>query len=69
MVFTRQKTGYLKPPGEWNKQTIIAIEDHIMVILNGAVIVDAFLDDLTPLAKPESTEHKSPQRTYPSCGS
>lgn len=53
------KTGYLKPPGEWNKQTIIAIEDHIMVILNGAVIVDAFLDDLTPLAKPESTEHKS----------
>lgn len=43
------KTGYLKPVGEWNTQTIVAIEDHIMVILNGALIVDAFLDDQTPL--------------------
>ncbi len=43
------KKGYLKPVGEWNTQTIVAIEDHIMVILNGAVIVDAFLDDLTPM--------------------
>lgn len=43
------RIGYLKPVGEWNSQTIIAIEDHIMVILNGAVIVDAFLDDITPV--------------------
>jgi hypothetical protein len=43
------KTGYLKPVGEWNSETIIAIEDHIMVILNGAVIVDAHLDDVTPI--------------------
>ncbi|MFM7833138.1 MAG: DUF1080 domain-containing protein, partial [Planctomycetaceae bacterium] len=43
------RTGYLKPVGEWNTQTIIAIEDHIMVILNGAVIVDAFIEDLPPL--------------------
>ena len=43
------RTGYLKPVGEWNTETIIAIEDHIMVILNGAVIVDAFLDDITPV--------------------
>ncbi len=43
------KTGYLKPVGEWNTQTIIAIEDHIMVILNGAVIVDAFLEEHSPL--------------------
>lgn len=43
------KTGYLKPPGEWNTETIIAIEDHIMVIVNGAVVVDAFLEDLTPV--------------------
>ncbi len=42
------KTGYLKPPSEWNQQTIIAIDDHIMVILNGAIILDAFLDDITP---------------------
>ena len=43
------KTGYLKPVGEWNEETIICIEDHIKVILNGAVIVDAYLDDLTPV--------------------
>lgn len=43
------KTGYLKPAGEWNTQTIVAIEDHIMVILNGAVIVDVFLDEVTPV--------------------
>ncbi len=39
------KTGALKPVGEWNTETIVAIDDHVMVILNGTVIVDAFLDD------------------------
>lgn len=43
------KTGYLKPVGEWNSETIVAIDDHIMVIVNGAVIVDAFLDNITPV--------------------
>lgn len=43
------KTGYLKPVGEWNTQTIVAIEDHIMVILNGALIVDTFLEEQAPL--------------------
>jgi hypothetical protein len=43
------KIGHLKPVGEWNSETILAIDDHIMVILNGAVIVDAFLDNLTPV--------------------
>lgn len=43
------KTGYLKPVGEWNQQTIVAIDDHVMVILNGAVIVDTFLDQTAPL--------------------
>ena len=46
---TPAQTGYLKPPGEWNEETIIAIDDHILVILNGAVIVDAFLDETTPV--------------------
>lgn len=46
------KTGYLKPVGEWNQETIIALEDHIVVILNGAVIVDAFLDGLDGGAHP-----------------
>lgn len=43
------KTGYLNPVGQWNKETIVAINDHVMVILNGAVIVDAFLDEVTPV--------------------
>lgn len=43
------RTGYLNPVGEWNQETIIAIDDHVMVILNGAVIVDAFLDETTPV--------------------
>lgn len=46
---TPARTGYLRPVGDWNSQTIVAIDDHIMVILNGAVIVDAFLDDVTPV--------------------
>ncbi len=43
------KTGYLKPVGEWNEQVVICIEDHVKVILNGAVIVDVFLDKHTPV--------------------
>ncbi|TWT95591.1 3-keto-disaccharide hydrolase [Neorhodopirellula pilleata] len=50
------KTGYLQPVGQWNQETIIAVEDHIMVILNGAVIVDAFLDDVRPV---DGNEHPS----------
>jgi len=53
------KTGYLKPAGEWNQETIVAIEDHIMVILNGAVIVDTFLEELTPLGNPNNLGYKS----------
>ncbi len=43
------KTGYLKPVGEWNEETIICINDHVKVILNGAAILDVYLDQLTPL--------------------
>ena len=25
------RTGYLNPPGEWNHETIVAIDDHVMV--------------------------------------
>ena len=41
------KTGYLKPTGEWNSEEIVADGRHIKVTLNGAVIVDANLDDVT----------------------
>jgi hypothetical protein len=41
------KTGYLKPTGEWNVEEIIADGRHIKVTLNGTVIVDARLDEVT----------------------
>ncbi len=46
---TPAKIGYLNPVGQWNKETIVAIDDHIMVLLNGAVIVDTFLDETHPV--------------------
>ncbi|MHB8863537.1 MAG: 3-keto-disaccharide hydrolase, partial [Pirellulaceae bacterium] len=39
------KTGHLKPAGEWNDQEIVCDGRHVKVILNGAVIVDADLDE------------------------
>lgn len=52
------RTGYLKPLDEWNEQVVVCIEDHIMVILNGAVIVDAYLEDITPLGgSPHTSMH------------
>ena len=46
---TPAKIGYLKPVGQWNEETIIAIEDHIIVILNGHTVVDTFLEKTTPV--------------------
>lgn len=46
---TPAKIGHLKPVGQWNEETIIAIEDHIIVILNGHVIVDTYLEQTTPV--------------------
>jgi len=40
-------SSYLKKVGEWNFQEVRAIGDHIMVILNGEVIVNAYLDDVS----------------------
>lgn len=44
------KTGFLKPTGEWNQEEISAIGSHIVVKLNGTVIVDA---DLSTVTDPE----------------
>lgn len=48
-VYPAHPTSYLKPVGEWNSETIICVEDHVKVIVNGATIVDVFLEDLTPV--------------------
>lgn len=41
------KTGALKPTGEWNDEEITAKGRRITIKLNGQVIVDANLDDVT----------------------
>jgi hypothetical protein len=43
------KTGHLKPAGQWNDQEILCDGRHVKVTLNGAVIVDANLDEVKPL--------------------
>ncbi|MEM9015935.1 MAG: DUF1080 domain-containing protein [Verrucomicrobiota bacterium] len=43
------KTGYLRPLEEWNEQVVICVQDHVKVVLNGAVILDADLSKLTPV--------------------
>jgi hypothetical protein len=40
------KRGFLKKPGEWNEEEILAEGRHIKVTVNGHVIVDANLDDI-----------------------
>ena len=46
---TQSKKNLLKPVGEWNKQTLLVIGDHIKVILNGETINDAYLGQLKPI--------------------
>ena len=41
------KRGFLRPVGEWNQEEIYACGRHIRVTLNGHVIVDTNLNDVT----------------------
>jgi hypothetical protein len=43
--------GHLKPVGEWNEEEITADGRHVKVVLNGATIVDAYLDNVKDPAK------------------
>lgn len=54
------KRGYLRPLGEWNHQEIRLIGRQLTVILNGETIVDANLDEVTPL---DDKEHPGLTRT------
>lgn len=56
---TQSQKDLLKPVGEWNKQTLLVIGDHIKVILNGETITDAYLGGLTPL---DHKEHPGAKR-------
>ena len=39
----------LKPTGEWNRQQILCIGDHVKVILNGVTITDVYLTGKKPI--------------------
>ncbi len=51
------KPGFLKPVGEWNAQEVIADGRHIVVTLNGEVIVDANLDEAVKDGTMDGKEH------------
>lgn len=43
--------GALNPPGEWNRQVVIANGRHIKVVVNDTTILDTNLNDITDPAK------------------
>jgi hypothetical protein len=51
------KTGHLKPVGEWNHEEIIARGRRVTVILNGATIVDANIDEASRSGTPDGKAH------------
>lgn len=46
---TQSEKSRLKPTGEWNRQQILCIGDHVKVILNGVTITDVYLTGKKPL--------------------
>ena len=56
------KTGFLKPPGEWNSEEVIANRKHITVILNGESIVDADVEKASENGTLDGKEHPGLKR-------
>lgn len=53
------KTGHLKPAGEWNTQEITCDGRKVRITFNGVVIVDANLDEVSPI---DGKEHPGLKR-------
>lgn len=51
------KRGFLKPVGEWNRQTVIANGDRIKVILNGEVILDTDVREISKNGTADKRPH------------
>jgi hypothetical protein len=56
------KTGHLKPVGQWNSEEIVAQGRRIKVVLNGATIVDADLDEALKSGAIDGHEHPGAKR-------
>jgi hypothetical protein len=51
------KRGYLKPTGEWNRQTVIANGDRIKIILNDEVILDTDVREISKNGTADKRPH------------
>ncbi|PCI33312.1 MAG: hypothetical protein COB60_07775 [Flavobacteriaceae bacterium] len=51
------KRGHLKPLGQWNTEEVIVTSNHIKIILNGTIIVDANIKDATKNGNLDQKEH------------
>jgi len=58
---TQSEVNRLKPTGEWNREQILCIGDHVKVILNGTTITDVYLTGKKPIheAKHPGLERKT----------
>jgi len=56
------KRGFQRPPGQWNRQEVIALGRRVIVILNGTVIVDADIDLASTPATPDGRDHPGLRR-------
>ena len=57
------KRGYLKPVGEWNQQEIELIGNKIKVTLNGTVITEGDLAEVTANGTVDKRDHPGLKRT------
>jgi hypothetical protein len=57
------KRGYLKPVGEWNRQEVMVKGEDIRITLNGTIIVEGNLKEVTKSGTADGKEHPGLQRT------
>ena len=57
------KRGYLNPVGEWNSQEVMVKGEDIRITLNGAVIVEGNLKEVTKNGTADGKDHPGLQRS------
>ena len=57
------KRGYLKPVGEWNSEEVIANGPNIKVILNGTIIVDGNIEEVSKNGTIDGRKHPGLKQT------
>jgi HEAT repeat protein len=57
------RRGFLRPPGEWNAEEVTVQGRRVKVVVNGATIVDADLDEVSAGGTIDHNEHPGLKRT------